>query len=544
MYIRNISALEKVLPASCICAPEYNEGSCLRNEEFSYQVAFIGERNESAKRMKIDLISDISDCIQVYRVDNVPVTLPTYLNDCDNDYITHDVAVLPDILSESKGYCTTSRHHYKALWISIKTTEKTPAGVHVINLRFSYNGDIQGESAFKLNVIPVELPAQKMLFTQWFHCDAIATFYHQQPLSEAHWNSIDRFMKMASDHGINMILTPVVTPPLDTAVGWERPTVQLVDIACENGVYSFSFEKLDRWLALCRKNHISHLEISHLFSQWGAECCPKIEVMENGALTKKFGWHTDSLGVEYQHFLSQFLPALTAYLKEHWDPQKTYFHISDEPHKDHLERYGKLYELIKPHLQGFVIMDAMSNIDFYKSGSVDVPVIATDSVEPFLEENVENMWVYYCCGQYRDHLSNRFIAMPSYRNRIIGVQLYKHKIKGFLHWGYNFYYSQYSLRPINPFYENDADGAFPAGDAFSVYPGPDGPQAALRLKVFAQALQDVRAMELLESLIGRDRVMKLVDAQGSITFRDYPRSAEYILMLREKVNALIAENLS
>ena len=543
MYIRNVSALEKVLPTSSISAPEYNEGSCLKNEEFSYQVAFIGERDRFMQRMKVDIISDISDCIQVYQVGNVPVTMPTYLNDCDNDYITHDVSVIPDILSEYDGYICASRHHYKALWLSVKTTPETSAGEHEIKLLFSLNGEPQGESVFKLNVIGAELPEQKLKFTQWFHCDSIATYYHQKPLSDAHWNSIDQFMKMASDHGINMILTPVVTPPLDTAVGWERPTVQLVDIACEGGIYSFSFEKLDRWLALCRKNHITHLEISHLFTQWGAEHCPKIEVLEDGILTKKFGWHTDSLGDEYRQFLSQFLPALTAHLKKNWDSQKIYFHISDEPSEKHLERYGKLYQMIKPYLQGFMTMDALSNIDFYKSGCVDVPVVATDEVEAFLEEKIDNMWVYYCCGQFRHYLSNRFIAMPSYRNRIIGTQLYKYKIKGFLQWGYNFYYSQNSLRPINPFYENDADGAFPAGDAFSVYPGPDGPLPSLRLKVFAQALQDVRAMELLESLIGRDRVMELVDAQRTITFRDYPRSADYILGLREQVNAWIAENL-
>ena len=58
---------------------------------------------------------------------------------------------------------------------------------------------------------------------------------------------------------------------------------------------------------------------------------------------------------------------------------------------------------------------------------------------------LKNGWVYYCCGQgYK--VSNRFIAMPAWRNRILGVQLYKYKMEVFLHWGYNFSYSSTWLK--------------------------------------------------------------------------------------------------
>ena len=50
-----------------------------------------------------------------------------------------------------------------------------------------------------------------------------------------------------------MILTPVFTPPLDTAVGGERRTVQLVDVKVEKEGYSFGFEKFERWVSICKK---------------------------------------------------------------------------------------------------------------------------------------------------------------------------------------------------------------------------------------------------------------------------------------------------
>ena len=78
---------------------------------------------------------------------------------------------------------------------------------------------------------------------------------------------------------------------------------------------------------------------------------------------------------------------------------------------------------------------------------------------------------YYCCGQYKK-VANRFFSMPSARNRILGVQLYKYNIKGFLQWGYNFWYSQFSLSEIDPYLTTDSGGAFPSGDPFTKYFSP------------------------------------------------------------------------
>lgn len=53
--------------------------------------------------------------------------------------------------------------------------------------------------------------------------------------SPASLGLIGNYMDAAVKCGVNMILTPVLTPPLDTAVGTERPTVQLVDIEVRDG---------------------------------------------------------------------------------------------------------------------------------------------------------------------------------------------------------------------------------------------------------------------------------------------------------------------
>jgi hypothetical protein len=45
-----------------------------------------------------------------------------------------------------------------------------------------------------------------------------------------------------------MILTPLFTPPLNTAVGGEKLTVQLVDVEKSNDKYSFGFDNLKHHL--------------------------------------------------------------------------------------------------------------------------------------------------------------------------------------------------------------------------------------------------------------------------------------------------------
>ena len=190
-------------------------------------------------------------------------------------------------------------------------------------------------------------------------------------------------------------------------------------------------------------------------------------------------------------------------------------------------------------------MDALSSFDYYQQGIVDHPVVANNHIEPFIEADVPDLWTYYCCGQYKK-VSNMFVAMPSARNRVLAVQLFKYNIKGFLQWGFNFYSSQYSDHPINPYSSLDGDGFVPAGDTFQVYPGADGkPEESIRMAVTRDAMQDLRAFDLLAELKGREFAVALIDEglECGVTFSEYPQDADYLMKLRRKVDAEIMECL-
>ncbi|MES9143981.1 glycoside hydrolase domain-containing protein, partial [Cutibacterium acnes] len=72
------------------------------------------------------------------------------------------------------------------------------------------------------------------------------------------------------------------TPPLDTKVGGERPTVQLVGVNVTNGKYSFDFSKLKRFVDMCLGLGVEYFEMSHLFTQWGAAFAPKVIATVDG----------------------------------------------------------------------------------------------------------------------------------------------------------------------------------------------------------------------------------------------------------------------
>ena len=119
--------------------------------------------------------------------------------------------------------------------------------------------------------------------------------------------------------------------------------------------------------------------------------------------------------------------------------------------------------------------------------------------------------------------------------------MYKFGIDGFLQWGYNFYNSCLSRKQINPFVVTDCMSVYPAGDAFSVYPGEEGPLESLRILVFYDGLQDVRALKLLEQYAGKEYVVQLMEEMAGmeIRFDKYPHDKNFLLTLRERINSEI-----
>ena len=126
------------------------------------------------------------------------------------------------------------------------------------------------------------LPKQKIMHTEWFHADCLADYYHVDVFSEKHWEILENYFHEYVDRGCNMMMVPLFTYPLDMEVGNDRTTTQLIEVEVKNGEYHFGFDKMKRWVDLCKKCGIEYYEMSHLFSQWGAKYAPKVMALVDG----------------------------------------------------------------------------------------------------------------------------------------------------------------------------------------------------------------------------------------------------------------------
>ena len=524
------SSLEKIFGDSDL---NYNFGgiSLLSGEKGNFQLVLKSDKDTAVQ------ISCSCPGATLYEVKEIYAGYAIDKEDCGDTLLLNngDPGCYPDLLDSFDGSLSLKAGQARAVWINIDTAG-ADAGEYNFTVTVSENGAEQSLST-KVKILKTVLPAQKLIHINWFHTDCLATYYKKDVFSEEHWAIVENFIKNAVNHGVNCILTPLFTPPLDTEIGGERPTVQLVGVKRgRNYTYEFDFTLLDRWVDMCLNAGVRYFELSHLFTQWGAKHAPKIMAETGSGYKRIFGWETAATSDAYKNFLKQLGCALKEYTDRKGITDICFVHCSDEPGLDDIKQYKKSSDLVRKYFGAYEHIDAMSDYDFFKEGLIGTPVPEEGNIEAF-RGNVEKLWTYYCCGQYRDNLPNRFFAMPSIKARILGVLLYKYDCTGFLQWGFNFYYSQYSKREIDPFTETDAGGAFPSGDSFVVYPGADGtPLSSLRQKVFYDGFQDISALRALEEKYSREYVLSFIEeALGDINFRSYPLDNETFLGFREKL---------
>ena len=563
-----VSSLTKVFPDE-VKGERIKCGSAFNNEPFSFQIAFKNPVDYiKSVPFYIRVESDLNDSlISNYKVGYVPVLTAAYPG-ADDNFDRKTPGLYPDILYKrtvnkplyDRGFwephffeedetvnLVSLNNVWQSLWFTINEDGETvPAGLHNISVLFinaNDNSEIARES-FELEIIDKALKPQEVLYTSWFYLDCLADIYKVEIFSKRHWEIIENFMRVAAKTGMNMVYLPAFTPALDTPVGMERDTVQLVDITKNGDAYSFDFSLMKRYVELAFKCGFTHFEHCHLFTQWGARSAPKIMATVDGEYKRIFGWDTDSLAPEYAIFLKSYLKAFKKFANENGIGNNILFHISDEPSSKHIEYYHNSYNVIKDEIDGCMCGDSLSSSTILPSIAVKLPIVDVMSAHmPSFVENCENFWIYYTGYAVRNGRPNRLIATTGARCRMMVTQMYYTGAKGFLHWGYNCYYGPQSSKLFNPV-QNPA-GTYPAaGTSFMVYPNPNGEaDMSLRMKVLNEAFLDNRALRTLEDMIGKDKTKAFVRSHfGEVDYGVCP-SNEQLYNFRMELNKLVKMNL-
>lgn len=539
-----VNSMEKVLPA---VEPKWEEaqGSMFLNEEYHLQLAFYTNADCLGYfPLTVKADGPLAPYIRFYKQQLVPFT--TAWKPADDYYIADKPCLIPDPLLDFDlmRFCLPSGQ-WRAVWVSVRLPENFSAGIYETKFSLCNSaGEALETLSYEMEVIGACLPENPLRLTNWLYCDCIAERHHVKPFSKRFYKIFDSYLKTYVGSGYNMLLTPLFTPPLDTEIGFERLTTQLVDVTLTGEKYVFDFSNLKKFIETALSCGIKYIEFSHLFTQWGGKFCPKIVATVNGKKKRIFGWEVASDDPRYVVFLRSFLPALTAFIDEMKIRERCYFHLTDEPRAEHLETYKKCADLVKEYIGDMPIMDALSHYEFFEKGLLDIPVVYTPKYEEFAPHNVKDMMVYNCCIPATEYYSNRFIHSPSQRTRVLGLQLYETGVQGYLHWGFNFYNAWRSYeRGLDPYSNTDSDGPFPSGDAFLVYPTKTGACPSIRSMVALDGFQDYRTMLLLESLIGKEETLKILRDWGLTGYKTYLRDGtahiKFRFFVNEKIKSLI-----
>lgn len=544
IYGKIVNAMQKVFPCE-EPAGEETKKEILQNERLNFQLVYKNDEVETVARAKIEVYGELAPYVQIRSVELVPAAyLPRRYND---DYIISDrPGLYPDVLKPlGKLGAVLPASQWKAFYVSIENKDGFAPGKYKTTFVLR---DAEGVKLstlrYTVTVLPIKASETDLKITNWMHYDGIEAQHGVTLFSEEFYQVFEGYLREYVRAGNTMLFTPLFTPPLDTNIGGERRTAQLVGVKRNaGGEYEFDFSALETFVRFAFSHGIKYIEFSHLFTQWGGECCPKIMAeTESGKTEKIFGWETASDSKEYLAFLDAFLPQLVDVIDKNGWRETCYFHITDEPSITHLEKYKFLLNYVKKYVGDMHIMDALSDYDFYEKGGVDIPVPLTSHFKSFENKGIKELYVYYCCGPYSDYYSNRLLNLPLQRTKMIGIQLYETNVQGFLHWGFNFYNTARSIEEVDPYADTSAGNLFPAGDSFVVYPAKKdgaGAYGSLRSETLGEGFFEYRVLKTLEEYVGREKTVKILHDFGIKGYNEYPRNAEKHNELRAKLYAAL-----
>lgn len=508
--------------------------TALKGERVSLQLLYTYDRDQENRAFAVyraELCGDLAEYASMREVKSVAVHKPVGIKHDDN-YLRTTPGIYPDLLYPlpEGNYFAAGENILNTHWIDIQIPADYagPLTDLTITVKIYRNDQYITESTATLEIINAVLPDQKLIYTQWYSDQSVVNYYGVKVNSKRHYEIMENYLSLAAKNGMNMVMLPVF---------------RLADIKKSNSTYRFSFAKLGRFIEMCNRIGIRYLEIPHLFTSGDVAGAASIPYTEDGVQKTFEG--TSSTDPEYLAFLRAFLKSFLTYMKKRGDDERCYFHIADEPSTKYIETFRTVKNAVADLLEGYHVIDAIFDIEFWEQGLVTTPVPITDHIDPFLEAGIDNLWTYYCTGP-QTRYSNRFVAQKGACTRSIGMQLYKYGLKGFLHWALNYYYGGDTPGMVNPYVEMSGKNWVPAGDTFTLYPAPDGTAyESLRLLIFHDAIQDIRAMELCETLYSHEEVVTAIEQElgSELTFAVCAKSTQQMLRVRERINAMIRSKI-
>ncbi|MCL2517759.1 MAG: DUF4091 domain-containing protein [Oscillospiraceae bacterium] len=357
------------------------------------------------------------------------------------------------------------------LYMSVKTetTGNVEGGVVI-------NGTV---IPVKIKVYDVEIPDETLKIINGYSRGHVAK-YHNVETGSAEFDRLDtEYLTMLRRMRQNMLYAP---GPKITALGDNK--------------YSFDFTYLKAFVTKATSLGYKYF---------------------NGAsIGGRVSWHESTIlvhgmpAMSYEAFcyLSQYLPAFVAFLKENGWINNFFIGVADEPNTENATEFRALCGLVRKLAPEIRYIDAMSYGNLHGALDVWVPLNAEydkhmAEIETFRGTGDE-IWHYVCCVPRQEGYINRFLDIPLLATRYLFWGNYKYDLKGYLHWAANHYQPNQDPFTQNcPLHKNaDSEGILPPGDTHLIYPGEDAPWMSIRLEAQRESAEDY---ELLRFIARKDK---------------------------------------
>lgn len=523
------SSLRRWYPRSEPAATKSLKMQALRGEQVSFQACV---RVTGDRPVTVSVTSGEGAALEVAirRVGCVPVPHFNTETPADElDGVGHIPGYVPDVLWDD-AEALVAPGEVQAFWVTVRVPRDAKPGSYTLPVAMAIGGKTQLLKA-TVQVLPAELqPRRDFPVTHWFYADALCDWYQVDPWTKPLWGLLERYFDSYVAHGFDTLLTPLFTPPLD---GVKRPT-QLLWVQKRGRKYTFDWSDVARWVKLAQAHGVQRFEWSHFFTQWGVKYAPR--VYHGQGQDEKLLWppETEATSDTYRNFLAQLLPELYTFLKRRHVLDRSFFHVSDEPHgTEHKANYVAARGMLRELAPWIKTIDALSEVDYGREGLTDMPIPSIAVTRQYAEEGIPS-WTYFCCGP-RGRFLNRLLDTPLPKIRMAGWLFHRFQRLGFLHWGFNYWYKSQTRQMIDPFCVTDglAWPGWAYGDTMLVYPGATGPLESIRGQVFAESLQDLALLQTAG-----------VDPNGPLLaelrdFDDFPKTEAWQQAARAKVLRLL-----
>lgn len=309
----------------------------------------------------------------------------------------------------------------------------------------------------------------------------------------------------------------------------------------EHGNFTFNWSRVDEYVRFFTdKGVVKGLEGTHIASiDYFKMHFTTYLLRRNEQGVMQVGMAAHNSG-ESQRWLAQYLPALQAHVEEMgWLPV-WYQHVGDEAMNDaQLAQYTFYYRQMRDLAPKLKVGDPVTHVDFARhqlalGTDVQVPIESAydENRELFAQAAKDGVrvYLYNCCGPSGSWL-NRFVDKPVWHMRMLGWLLYAWDIKGFLHWGYNFW-NDWGIREFLEIGEEEFKG-----DHYTIYPDPHHAhkvRSSIRYEANRDAAQD---FELLTILGRKDpqAAKALVSQIARDAKDDYTRDTRMMLKARDEL---------